>query len=135
MVNILVVSHGNFAKELIKSAEMIAGSAEDISYVSLNPGDTPEVFSKKIEEKIESYGGQDVLILIDIFCGTPYNFTAPQLKKNNVECVTGANLPMLIEAMLFREDANASDLAESLAKVGTDSIKNLRPLLNRLNPK
>jgi PTS system mannose-specific IIA component len=75
--------------------------------------------------------GQETLILIDIFSGTPYNITAKQLLKDNVECVTGANLPMLIEAILSREDANVVELAESISQAGIDSVKNLKPMLRK----
>lgn len=131
MINVVVVSHGNLAEELIKSAEMIAGETEAVYAVTLHPGDDPETFDQKVNNTMQKIGDQETLILIDIFCGTPYNITARQLLKNHVECVTGANLPMLIEAMLSREDTTVSELAESISHVGADSIKNLRPLLKR----
>jgi PTS system mannose-specific IIA component len=131
MINIVVVSHGNLAAELIKSAEMIAGESKGIYFVTLHPGDTPESFEEKIDSTMAQIEGQETLILIDLFSGTPYNITAKQLLKDNVECVTGANLPMLIEAMISREDANVVELAESISQVGIDSVKNLKPMLRK----
>jgi PTS system mannose-specific IIA component len=131
MINIVVVSHGNLAAELIKSAEMIAGETQDVYYVTLHPGDTPESFQEKIDATMAKIEGKETLILIDIFSGTPYNITAKQLLKDNVECVTGANLPMLIEAILSREDANVVELAESISQAGIDSVKNLKPMLRK----
>lgn len=129
MVNILVVSHGNLASELIKSAEMIAGEAKNLFAVSLFPGESPETFEAKVNDIMRKINGEDTLILIDIFSGTPYNITASQVMKENVECVTGVNLPMLIEAMLSRETFSVKALAESITQSGTDSIKNLKPML------
>jgi len=131
MINIVVVSHGNLATELIKSAEMIAGESQAVYFVTLHPGDTPESFEEKIDATMAQLEGQETLILIDLFSGTPYNITAKQLLKENVECVTGANLPMLIEAMISREDANLVELAESISQVGIDSVKNLKPMLRK----
>ena len=131
MINIVVVSHGNLAEQLIKSAEMIAGEAENVYSVTLQPGDDPAAFGQKVDAVMEEIGDQETLILIDIFSGTPYNVTARQVLKDQVECITGANLPMLIEAMLSREDTTVSELAESISNVGADSVKNLKPLLKR----
>lgn len=131
MINIVVVSHGNLAKELIKSAEMIAGEAEGVYAVTLHPGDDPAAFEDKVNKTMEQIGDQETLILIDIFSGTPYNITARQILKDQVECITGANLPMLIEAILSREDTTVKELAEVITNVGSDSVKNLKPLLRR----
>ena len=131
MINIIVVSHGNLAKELIRSAEMIAGEMENVFSVTLQPGETPEVFLEKINLIMEELSGQETLILIDIFSGTPYNVTARQVLKDQVECITGANLPMLIEAILSREDTTVDELAERITEVGSQSVKNLKPMLKR----
>jgi mannose/fructose/sorbose-specific phosphotransferase system IIA component len=129
MINILLVSHDNLSEQLIKSAEMIAGPAENVYALTLQPGEKPETFSEKIDETMAKIGDQEVLILIDILCGTPYNVTARQVLKDNVECVTGANLPMLIEAMLSRDGVTVSELAETITGVGANSVKNLKPFL------
>jgi mannose/fructose/sorbose-specific phosphotransferase system IIA component len=131
MINIVVVSHGNLAIELINSAEMIAGEAENVYAITLQPGETPEMFEQKLNEVMETVCDQETLILIDIFSGTPYNVTARQVLKNQVDCVTGANLPMLIEAILSREDMTVSELAETIFQVGLNSVKNLKPMLKR----
>ena len=131
MINLVVVSHGNLAVELINSAQMIGGNCDDIYAVTLFPEDTPESFSKKVDAVMDALGDQETLILIDIFCGTPYNVTSRQVLKDNVECVTGANLPMLVEAMLTREDISVSELAEQISNAGVESVKNLKPLLRR----
>ena len=129
MINILLVSHGNLSEQLIKSSEMIAGPAEDVYALTLQPGDKPEDFAQRVDDTMAKIGDAEVLILIDILCGTPYNITARQVLKDNVECVTGANLPMLIEAILSRDGMTVSELAESITTVGADSVKNLKPFL------
>jgi PTS system mannose-specific IIA component len=129
MINIVVVSHGNLSEQLIKSSAMIAGEAENLFALTLQPGDKPEDFAQKVDETMAKIGDEETLILIDILCGTPYNITARQVLKDNVECVTGANLPMLIEAILSRDSMPVSELAETITGVGADSVKNLKPFL------
>lgn len=131
MINIVVVSHGNLSEQLIKSSEMIAGEAENLFALTLQPGDKPEDFMQKVDDTMGKIGDEETLILIDILCGTPYNITARQVLKDNVECVTGANLPMLIEAILSRDGMTVSELAETITSVGADSVKNLKPFLKR----
>ncbi len=131
MINIVVVSHGNFAVEMINSAAMIAGEADGVYSITLHPGDEPSVFQQKVDDLMAKIGDAETLFLIDIFSGTPYNITARQVLKDNVECVTGANLPMLIEAVLSREDTTVADLAKAITEVGSSSVKNLKPMLTR----
>lgn len=131
MINIVVVSHGNLSEQLIKSSEMIAGEAENLFALTLQPGDKPEDFMQKVDDTMEKIGDEETLILIDILSGTPYNITARQVLKDNVECVTGANLPMLIEAILSRDGMTVSELAENITSVGADSVRNLKPFLKR----
>ena len=99
--------------------------------VPLLPEDSPESFGEKLEAALQEIQGQETLILIDLFGGTPYNVAARQVLKKNVECVTGANLPMLLELMMSRDDGSLAELAASIAQAGQESVKNLGPMLRR----
>ena len=129
LINIVVVSHGNLGGALIRAAELITGPAEGLYAVALLPGDSPEGFDRRLTATMDSLVGQETLVLIDLFGGTPYNVAAHQVLKANVECVTGANLPMLLELIMTREDASLPELAASITQVGRESIRNLGPLL------
>jgi len=131
MINIVLVSHADLGDALIRAAEMIAGHAEGLYSVSLLPGESPEGFGAKLEEALQEIEGQETLVLIDLFGGTPYNVAARQVLKENVECVTGANLPMLLELVMARDDASLSELAEEITQVGQESVKNLGPMLRK----
>ncbi len=128
MINVVLVSHGEFSSQLIKSAEMIAGEAEGVYSVCLFPGETPEDFENKLNIVLEKIGDEETLTLMDIFSGTPYNVSVKQILRDNVECITGVNLPMFIELLMSREDSSLSELAELAVQAGIDSIKNLKPL-------
>jgi PTS system mannose-specific IIA component len=129
MINIVVVSHGNLGSALIRSAELITGPAEGLFAVALLPDDSPEGFGHRLAATMDALVGQETLVLMDLFGGTPYNVAARQVLKPNVECVTGVNLPMLLELIMTREGASLPDLAASIAQVGRESIRNLGPLL------
>jgi PTS system mannose-specific IIA component len=131
MINIVIVSHADLGDALIRAAEMIAGSAEGLYSIPLLPEDSPETFGDKLETALQEIKEQETLILIDLFGGTPYNVAARQVLKEHVECVTGANLPMLLELMMSRDGRSLAELAESIAQAGQESVKNLGPMLRR----
>ena len=137
MINIVIVSHADLGDALIRAAEMIAGSTEGLYEVEalysvpLLPGDSPESFADKLEAVLQKLEGQETLVLIDLLGGTPYNVAARQALKENIECVTGANLPMLLELVMSRDDVSLPELAERIAQAGRESVKNVGPLLNK----
>ena len=131
MINIVLVSHGELGDALIQATEMIAGPTERLFSVPLLPGESPEGFGEKLNAALQEIAGEETLVLIDLFGGTPYNVAARQVIEENVECVTGANLPMLLELVMSRDDATLSELAEEIARAGQESVKNLGPMLRR----
>lgn len=133
MISLLLVSHGELAKQLLTSARMIAGEGEALYAVGLFPGETPETFAEKLQPIYEEVGDQPLLILIDIFSGTPFNVTIKQIQRPNVECLTGMNLPMVVEAIVTREFTDVSELAANIRDAGLESIKNLKPLFTESN--
>lgn len=129
MINIVVVSHGELGAGLIQAAEMIAGPCEGLFSVPLLPGESPEGFGDRLKQALLPIEDQETLVLIDLFGGTPYNVAARLVLKPNVECVTGANLPMLLESVMSRDGCSLPELAESISRAGQESVKNLGPLL------
>jgi PTS system mannose-specific IIA component len=132
MINVVVVSHGDLADALIRSARMIAGDFSGVYGVSLFPGETPEVFGARLSVQLDAVAGQETLVFIDLFGGTPYNVAARLLQRPNIECLTGVNLPMLLEVIMSREGADSvGELTAAIAQQGKESIINLGPLLKK----
>jgi len=131
MISIVLVSHGELGDALIRAAEMIAGPSERIFSVPLLPGESPEGLGEKLNVALQEIAGEETLVLIDLFGGTPYNVAARQVLEDNVECVTGVNLPMLLELVMSRDDAVLPELAEEIAQAGRESVKNLGPMLRK----
>ncbi len=129
MVGILIVTHGNFGTELLKSAELIIGKQENVETLGLNHGDSVDELYKKVKEAIQKLDtGGGVLILTDLFGGSPSNVAAASLKGNKirVESVSGVNLPMLIEALDLRTRENLPDMVNQIIQTGIEGIKNIR---------
>jgi PTS system mannose-specific IIA component len=117
VIGIVVVSHGQVAGELVNAARNIVGEVPAIAAVSIAWTDDMSAAREKIERALLEVGGSGVLILTDMFGGTPTNVSLPFLSPR-VEIVTGVNLPMLIKLIGLRE----GDLLE-VARVVRDQGK------------
>jgi PTS system mannose-specific IIA component len=102
MIGIVVVTHGQLAGELVNAARAIVGDIPLISAVSIAWADDMGAAREAIERAIAEVGEGGVLVLTDMFGGTPTNVTLPFLSER-VEIVTGVNLPMLIKLTSLRE--------------------------------
>ncbi|GEQ49998.1 PTS sugar transporter subunit IIA [Tetragenococcus koreensis] len=98
-MNIVVASHGLFSKELIKSAEMITGKMERVYSISLLPNESLETLTEKAEKLLKSLG-DETIVLVDLFGGTPCNVFTILLKKYDYQLFTAVSLPMLIDLYL-----------------------------------
>ena len=126
MIGIVVVTHGRLARELVAAAEMITG--EDIpnaTSVSIGWHDGPEEARAAILAAVEEVPGDDgVVILTDMFGGTPSNLALSLLKRDAVEVVTGVNLPMLIRLVSFSPEEKVSirTAAQAALSQGRENI-------------
>lgn len=102
MIGIVVVTHGQLAAELVNAARTIVGEIPRIASVSIGWSDDMLSAREAIERALAEVGGEDALILTDMFGGTPTNISLPFLSPR-VEIVTGVNLPMLIKLSSLRE--------------------------------
>lgn len=123
MIGIVIVTHCNLGQELIRSAEFIVGRLGQVKAVSLNPEDQVEALRGKIAKAIENVDvGDGVIILTDMFGGTPSNISLSFLADEKVEVVTGANLPMLIGLASKREEKSLNKVAREIKEYGLRSI-------------
>ena len=123
MIGALVVSHGQLARELVTSAEMIVGEVSHIQAVSLGWHDDVNDARKEIERRIADVDlGAGVLILTDMFGGTPSNLGMTFLETDHVEVITGVNLPMLIKLASLRRSSNLLAVAKEMRDHGRSAI-------------
>jgi mannose PTS system EIIA component len=123
MVGILIVTHGRLAQELLETAKIIVGkTAEYIVPISVGWNDDMADIQKIISSTINRVDqGEGVLILTDMFGGTPSNISLSFLSEK-IEIITGVNLPMLIKIMNVGERYKLKDLAHLIHEQGKKSI-------------
>src|SRR5262245_43854599 len=123
MIGVLVVTHGHLAQELVTAAEMIVGEMSYIQAVSIGWHDDVNDATKEIERRIaEVARGAGVLILTDMFGGTPSNIAIAFHEPGRVEVVTGVNLPMLLKIAQQKDGDSLDQLACSVRDQGRSSI-------------
>jgi PTS system mannose-specific IIA component len=120
MIGIVVVTHGQLAAELVNAARTIVGDIPRIASVSIGWSDDMNSAREAIERALAEVGGEDALILTDMFGGTPTNVSLPFLSPR-VEIVTGVNLPMLIKLSSLRE-GDLLEVARVIREQGKGAI-------------
>ena len=126
----IVVSHGQLANELLSAAEMVVGPLEHIAAVSIGWHDDVELAKDEVARAIKHVDqGAGVVVLTDMFGGTPTNISAMFLKANEVEIVTGVNLPMIIKFATTDREMSLVDLAREVEEQGKQSIYRTSALL------
>ncbi|MFW5486971.1 MAG: PTS sugar transporter subunit IIA [Desulfovibrio sp.] len=99
-VGLLVVTHKDYGQALLEAAELIMGDAPDVKTVGVEASTEVDAIITRIQEAVrEADKGHGVLVLTDMFGGTPTNLSLSLLNKQNLEVVTGVNMPMLLKAM------------------------------------
>ena len=125
MIGIVVVTHGQLARELVAAAEIIVGEMPNVTAVSIGWHESPDDAERGIQDAIaKTDSGNGTVVLTDMFGGTPSNLSLTFLEKDKVEVVTGVNLPMLIRLASLREDEEGDlyELASEAAREGKDNI-------------
>jgi PTS system mannose-specific IIA component len=132
MIGVLITTHGNLGGELLKVAEMIRGPLKDILHISIDQTKSVEDLKKDINGAIRKLDrGKGVLILTDLFGGTPSNISLSLLKEGKVEVVTGVNLPMLLKIADMRQKMNLQDFAHYIKDYGRKNIYLASEILNK----
>jgi mannose PTS system EIIA component len=123
MIGGLIVTHGRLAIELLNAAEQIVGEIHNVAAVSLGWHDDVDSAEGTIGKAIERVRTPDgVLILTDMFGGTPTNIASTFLDPGKVEVITGVNLPMLIKFVQFEEGQTLASAAKLIRENGQSSI-------------
>lgn len=130
LVGALVVTHGQLGQELVSAAQAIVGEISYIAAVSIGWNDDVNESKKKIGQAVaEVDQGKGVIILTDMFGGTPSNLSLPLLKRNELEIVTGVNLPMVIKVANQSSTDSLSELVTKVKKQGQSHISIASELL------
>ena len=132
MVGVIIVTHVQLAQEFLKIAQLITGSTLDnFKTVSINLDDNPDEARDKLLQAVKSVDtGDGVIIIVDMFGGTPSNMSLSLLAKGKIEIVTGANLPMIIEAASRSTEVGLDELVGILTSSGQKAIRSAGEILD-----
>ena len=125
MIGIVVVTHGNLAEELISAVKFVLSEEPSVKLagVSLDPSKEFDTFKKLIENSIKSVdGGDGILLVTDMFGGTPSNISLTFLDEEKIEVISGVNLPMLLKLSTLKSDVKLNDAIKIAEKAGRDNI-------------
>lgn len=131
MIGLVLVTHGRLAEEFIAVTEHVVGPQKQIAAVCIAPNDDMESKRKEILQRIKDVdGGKGVLLLTDMFGGTPSNLAISVTEDKKVEALAGINLPMLIKLASVRQTETLQQLALSGQEAGRKYIHAASALLN-----
>lgn len=119
MIGLVIVTHGELAIELQRAAEHVVGPQENLETVCIGPDDDMERRRDDIRAAVKRVDADNgVILLTDMFGGTPSNLAISMLKDGKVEVLAGVNLPMLIKLAEARQTASLAEAAEKAKDAG-----------------
>ncbi len=123
MIGLVLVTHGRLAEEFIAATEHVVGPQEALRAVCIGPDDDMDLRKTEIQEAVKEVNqGDGVIILTDMFGGTPSNLALALMEKGKVEVLAGINLPMLIKAASLRKDTPLEEAVSKAAESGRKYI-------------
>lgn len=129
-MKVIVVSHGSYARGLVDTVQMIAGEQEDLEAFGLEPEESVDTLKEKIRQSIEQASQEEeILILTDIFYGSPFNTVISLMPEYDLYHVTGINLPLMMEVIMGRiSGKHAEEICKELLKAAPDTVRDVREL-------
>lgn len=130
-MRIILVSHGSFSKGLYQTMEMVLGPQENLSYVGLYPEQGVDILKENIEKEFkEAKENEEILVLTDLFYGSPFNAVVQLMNKYDVYHLTGINVPLLMEILIMRSNGkNAEEICEEAMKLAGSTVQDVRKYL------
>lgn len=123
MIGGIIVSHGKLAEELLNALTIILGEAPNIEAISIGWYDDVEDSRRKINRSLKRLDQKNgIVVFTDMFGGTPSNLSFSFLRDNQVEIITGVNLPMLIKFVSLQRSNNLKDVAKKVVEQGKKNI-------------
>jgi PTS system mannose-specific IIA component len=123
LIGVVIVTHYHLADEFLQAVQLIVGEVENFHAIGLDPASSPESMRTRIDKAIrEADRGAGVLMLVDMFGGTPSNLCLSFLDEDRIEVVTGLNLPMIVKVARLRDPMAIHEVAELAREYGRRNI-------------
>ena len=130
MIGVVLVTHGALARAFVAALEHVVGPQKNVVAVCIEAEDDMEARRREILEAVRSVNdGDGVVLMTDMFGGTPSNLAISVMKETDVEVITGVNLPMLIKFASQRDDATLASLVVAVQEAGRKYINVASSLL------
>ena len=129
-MKVIVVSHGSYANGLIDTVQMIAGEQEDLEAFGLMPEESVETLKEKIRKSIENTeSGEEILILTDLFYGSPFNTVISLMPEYDFYHITGMNLPLMMEVIMGRYAGKSAEvICKDVMNAASGTVRDVREL-------
>jgi PTS system mannose-specific IIA component len=132
MIGIVVVSHGNLSRELVAAAQHVVGAQKRFRAISIEAEDDIEARRGEIRDTATACDdGSGVIILTDMFGGTPSNLAISVMSENKIEVIAGVNLPMLIKLAEIRDELGLMEACNVAAEAGRKYISIASEVMSR----
>lgn len=134
-MKIILVSHGDFAKGLASSIQMLLGEQEKLYAYGLYPEEENVALKERVEEELKNTSpDEEVIVFSDLFHGSPFNVIVQLMEHYDLYHITGVNLPIMVEVLMKRyADTSAEDICKGVMEISSDTIKNVRALLGEMS--
>lgn len=124
MIGLVIVTHGNLAVEMLKVMEHIVGPQKMVETVCIGAEDNMEARRDEIESAISKVNdGEGVIVLTDLFGGTPSNLAISMMQKGKVEVIAGINLPLLVKLASVRKNGDIDAASQAAQEAGRKYIQ------------
>lgn len=130
--NLLVITHGTLSKALLETAQMIFGEPGRIDTLALRQDMGIDDLREQVAAYFEAHDGENILVLVDIFSGSPFNSIIPYMRKENVFVVTGVNLPMVLELTLKKDSTDFAEWCSLAKSIGVEGIITKDDILKKM---
>lgn len=132
MIGIVLVTHGNLADEFVSAMQHVVGQQQQIATACIGPNDDMNERREDILTKVKNVdSGDGVIVLTDMFGGTPSNLAISIMDKANIEVIAGINLPMLVKLNTLRKDKTLKDAVLGAREAGIKYITIASELLGK----
>ncbi len=128
-----MVSHGEYVQAMIRSAELIVGEQENVTAFGFNLGDSVDQLRESIADELKRVQrNNDVLVLTDMFSGSPFNAVSSLMQEYYFHHITGINLPLLLEILMARDEASIEELCGNVMEKAKDTVVYVNKFLEEM---
>lgn len=122
MTGLILISHGPFAKAALETVKMLQGEPEHTKAIAFETGESIDKLNQDIDDAAEGLHADEILVMVDILGGSPFNASAMRIKEHKFNVLTGINVPSLLEILPVLETTGVDELSKIAVDAGKKGI-------------